>query len=188
MTNRLNIKVDPCKSTGQERHLWLALIAVIILLSSACTEGEPISTSPTASPNVNIRDQNASNSVFGGGGLFAEDPYADGRSIGVNSFLWRASLDTISFMPVSSADPFGGVIITDWYSASEAPNERFKLNVYILGRALRADGVRVAVFRQILASQGGWRDVAIGDDPAIKIEDSILTRARQLRNEVLRAQ
>ena len=188
MTNCLNIKVDPCKSTGHDRHFRLALITVIILLSSACTEGEPVSISPTPSSKVNIRDQNASSSVFGGGGLFAEDPYADGRSIGVNSFLWRASLDTISFMPVSSADPFGGVIITDWYSASEATNERFKLNVYILGRALRADGVRVAVFRQILASHGGWRDVAIGDDPATKIEDSILTRARQLRNEILQAQ
>jgi len=188
MTDRLTIKHEPCKSAGPGRHLLLALIAAITLLSSACTEGEPVSEAPANSPNVNIRDQNASGGVFGGGGFFADDPYADGRSIGVNSFLWRASLDTISFMPVSSADPFGGVIITDWYSASEAPNERFKLNVYILGRALRADGVRVAVFRQILASQGGWRDVAIGDAPATKIEDSILTRARQLRNEVLRAQ
>ena len=91
-------------------------------------------------------------------------------------------------MPVSSADPFGGVIITDWYSASEAPNERFKLNVYILGRSLRADGVRVAVFRQMLSSPGGWRDVAIDDKTATKIEDSILTRARQLRNEILQIQ
>jgi len=188
MTDRLNIKVQPCKLTGWGRHLLLALIAAIALLSSGCTEGEPVTETPEASPKVNIRDQSTPNGVFGGSGLFADDPYADGRSIGVNSFLWRASLDTISFMPVNSADPFGGVIITDWYSASEAPNERFKLNVYILGRALRADGVRVAVFRQILGSQGGWRDVAIGDDPATKIEDSILTRARQLRNEVLQAQ
>ena len=187
MTDRLNIKVESFKLTGRRRHLWLVLIAAITLCSG-CTEGEPVSEAPTASPNVNIKDQNSSSGVFGGSGLFSDDPYADGRSIGVNSFLWRASLDTISFMPVSSADPFGGVIITDWYSASEAPDERFKLNVYILGRALRADGVRVAVFRQILASKGGWRDVAIGDAPATKIEDSILTRARQLRNEVLQAQ
>jgi len=188
MIEPLNIKAEPYKLTGRGRHLLLSLISVFALLSSACTEGDPVSVSPPASSNVNIRDQNSDSGVFGGNGLFADDPYADGRSIGVNSFLWRASLDTISFMPVSSADPFGGVIITDWYSPSEAPNERFKLNVYILGRALRADGVRVAVFRQILASQGGWRDVAIGDAPATEIEDSILTRARQLRNEVLQAQ
>jgi hypothetical protein len=188
MTDLLNIKVKLYKLTSQGRHLLLVPIAIISLLSSACTEGEPVSVSPKPSQNVNIKDQSATSGMFGGGGVFADDPYADGRSIGVNSFLWRASLDTISFMPVSSADPFGGVIITDWYSASEATNERFKLNVYILGRALRADGVRVAVFRQILDSHGGWRDVAIGDAPATKIEDSILTRARQLRNEILQAQ
>lgn len=105
-----------------------------------------------------------------------------GGGIGVNSFLWRASLDTVSFMPVASADPFGGVIITDWHSPAQAPAERFKLNVYILGRALRADGVRVAVFRQVLDG-GAWRDAALPDQTAVSIEDAILTKARQLRNE-----
>jgi hypothetical protein len=186
MTDRLNTKVETSKLTWKYHLYLLVLIVALTLTSSGCTEGEPVSETPTTSKNVNIKDQNA-DGIFGNG-IFADDPYADGRSIGVNSFLWRASLDTISFMPVGSADPFGGVIITDWYSASEAPNERFKLNVYILGRALRADGVRVAVFRQILSSQGGWRDVAINDTTATKIEDSILTRARQLRNEVLRIQ
>ena len=106
-----------------------------------------------------------------------------GGGIGVNTFLWRASLDTIAFMPVTSADPFGGVIITDWYSPSETPMERFKLNVYVLGRALRADGIRVSVFRQVYDSNGNWRDAAVQDDAGRKIEDSVLTRARQLRNE-----
>ena len=173
MTDHLNIKVKT-HNLARRRHLFLlALIVAVTLIISGCTEGEPVSEATATSSNVNIRDQNT-------GGIFGND--------GLNSFLWRASLDTISFMPVSSADPFGGVIITDWYSDSEAPNERFKLNVYILGRALRADGVRVAVFRQILSSQGGWRDVTINDDTATKIEDSILTRARQLRNEILQAQ
>jgi len=188
MTDHLNIKVETYKLTRRGHLFLLALIFTVTLIISGCTEGEPVSQAPATSPNINIKDQNTSSGIFGNDGLFADDPYADGRSIGVNSFLWRASLDTISFMPVSSADPFGGVIITDWYSASEAPNERFKLNVYILGRALRADGVRVAVFRQILSAQSGWRDVSINDDTATKIEDSILTRARQLRNEILQAQ
>lgn len=170
------------------QQLKFTIIAFFALFTCACTQGEPVSKAPTGTPNVNIKDQSSYSGVFGDNGLFADDPYADSRSIGVNSFLWRASLDTISFMPVNSADPFGGVIITDWYSATESPNERFKLNVYILGRALRADGVRVAVFRQILGAEGGWRDVDIGDGPATKIEDSILTRARQLRNELLSAQ
>ena len=88
-----------------------------------------------------VGDPNSRNS--GGGG---------NAGIGVNTFLWRASLDTVSFMPLSSADPFGGVIITDWYSPPEVPSERFKMTVYILDRQLRADGIKVSVFRQQLAS------------------------------------
>lgn len=187
MTNSLNKKFESKKLTFCYQLFLLTLLFAITLVNTGCTEGEPVSEAPVTSSNVNIKDQNTGG-IFGKDGFFADDPYADGRSIGVNSFLWRASLDTISFMPVNSADPFGGVIITDWYSAGEAPNERFKLNIYILGRALRADGVRVAVFRQMLSSQGGWRDVAVDDSTATKIEDSILTRARQLRNEVLQAQ
>ena len=102
----------------------------------------------------------------------------------VNSFLWRASLDTISFMPVAAADPFGGVILTDWYSPAEAPSERFKLNVYILGRALRADGIRVGVFRQV-ENGASWRYAPVAENTNTQIEDAILTRARQLRHETL---
>lgn len=108
-----------------------------------------------------------------------------GGGIGVNGFLWRASLDTIAFMPVSSADPFGGVIITDWYAMPDTPQERFKMNVYILDRALRADGVRVAVFRQVQDGNGGWVDASVPDSANGKIEDAILTRARQLRFDTL---
>ncbi len=112
----------------------------------------------------------------------AAAPVSTSTDIGVNAFLWRASLDTIASMPVNSADPFGGVIITDWHAQPAAPNERFKLNIYILGRALRADGVRVAVFRQVL-SAAGWQDAAVPSTTGSSIEDSILTRARQLRRE-----
>ncbi len=163
----------------------LAIILSSLVLLGACTQGEP---AKPAGGGINIRDQGANSGLFGDGGLFGSDPYPGGRAIGVNSFLWRASLDTISFMPVSSADPFGGVIITDWYSAGDAANERFKLNVYILGRSLRADGVRVAVFRQVQVSPGNWQDSVLSDTTATKIEDAILTRARQLRNELLRTQ
>ena len=105
-----------------------------------------------------------------------------GGGIGVNAYLWRATLDTISFMPVSAADAFGGTIITDWHSQPEAPDERFKINVYILGRSLRADGVKVAVFRQI-QDESGWRDASLPPETGTKIEDAILTKARQLRSE-----
>ena len=116
-------------------------------------------------------DRNPDANGGGGGG---------GGGIGVNVYLWRAALETIDFMPLVQADPFGGVIITDWYAPPETPSERFKLTVYILDRALRADAVKVAVFRQT-GNGGAWTDAAV--DPVTKtgIENSILTRARELR-------
>jgi hypothetical protein len=101
-------------------------------------------------------------------------------TLGVNSYLWHAALDTMSFMPLASADPFGGVIITDWYVAPGAPDERLKVTIYIMDRNLRADGLKVVVFRQTRAGTG-WSDATPNPDTAHKLEDSILTRARELR-------
>jgi hypothetical protein len=112
--------------------------------------------------------------------LFGGKEQADNSGIGVNSFLWRASLDTISFMPLASADPFGGVILTEWYENPDTPGERFKLNITILDKQLRADGVRVAVFKQE-KSGSGWRDAKVGAEMGTSIENAILTRARELR-------
>lgn len=122
-------------------------------------------------------------SIFGEGGIFGKkDDSQDGggSGIAVNSFLWRASLDTVSFMPLASADPFGGTILTDWYVPDDKGNERFKLNVFILTRELRSDGVRVRMFRQI-RKNGTWVDVTNNEAAARQLEDAILTRARQLR-------
>jgi len=83
-------------------------------------------------------------------------------------------------MPLQSADPFGGVIITEWYSAPELPNERMRVTVYILDRNLRADGLKIAVFRQTHAADG-WVDAQVSAETATKLEDAILTRARELR-------
>jgi hypothetical protein len=112
----------------------------------------------------------------GGGGGNGGPP-----GVGVNSYLWRATLDTVSFMPMASADPFGGVIITDWYSPAEATGERFKVNIFILGRELRADGVRCTVFRQKRDASGQWADAPVDQATGINIENAILTRARQMR-------
>jgi hypothetical protein len=108
-----------------------------------------------------------------------------GGGIGVNVYLWRAALETIDFMPLIQADPFGGVIITDWYSPPETPSERFKLTVYILDRVLRADAVRVAAFRQTRDASGAWTDATVDPDTKTGIENSVLTRARELRIAVL---
>lgn len=137
-------------------------------------------------PGTTSYDADKATGIFGPDGLTIfggpETPQGQGGpGIGVNAYLWRASLDTISFMPLSSADPFGGVIITDWYSPPETPNERFKINVRILGRDLRADGVQTSVFRQRLNASGSWVDERVADNTATDLEDAILTRARQLR-------
>lgn len=100
--------------------------------------------------------------------------------IGVNSFLWRATLDTLGFMPVASADPFGGTYITEWHANTERPLERFKIQVFILDTRLRADGIAVQVFRQI-NNGATWVDASVDPDTPLQIENAILTRARQLR-------
>ena len=100
-------------------------------------------------------------------------------SMGVNAYLWRASLETLDFMPLEQVDPFGGVIVTDYYSSAEAPTERFKANVYILDTALRADALKVSIFKQVNQG-GGWQDASVDADTARQIENSILSRARQL--------
>ena len=102
-------------------------------------------------------------------------------SIGVNAYLWRASLDTLAFMPLASADPYGGIIITDWYASPEQPTERFKATVYILDTRLRADGLNVSVHRQSRNGQGEWIDASTASTTEESIENAILLRARQLR-------
>ena len=102
------------------------------------------------------------------------------RTLGVNSYLWQAALDTFSFLPVEKADPFGGVVISGWYSPPNSPNERMKVTIYIMDRALRADGLKVKVFRQIRIG-AEWQYVQANPDIGRQLEDAILSRARQLR-------
>ncbi len=158
------------------------------LVLAACAGLDVDPTYPTregqrADPNP----QGERDTVFGPGGfnLFGNDTKPaqgeGGSGIGVNHFLWRASLDTFAFMPLNSADPFGGVIITDWFSPQGTPNERFKMTIYILDRRLRADGIKVAVFRQLRTGANGWDDSTVNSQTAIDLENAILTRARQMR-------
>ena len=101
-------------------------------------------------------------------------------SIGVNAYLWRAAIDTLSFAPLLQADSNGGVIVTDWYTSPQNPGERIKLTVSILDQDLRADALRVAASRQV--NQGGtWVDAPVAAATVQKLEDIILTRARDLR-------
>lgn len=115
---------------------------------------------------------------FGGG---KKNDSATASPLGVNSFLWRATLDTLSFMPLASADPFGGVIITDWYEDGKNASERYKINAIILDKTLRADGIKITLFKQSMDKKGVWRDKKSDASDARKIEDTILTRARELK-------
>ncbi|OYV34513.1 MAG: hypothetical protein B7Z81_09940 [Acidocella sp. 20-61-6] len=122
-----------------------------------------------------------------GGSLFT---FGKGNSSGgnantqvqVNAYLWRASLDTLAFMPLVSADPFGGVIITDWYTPPASPDERFKVNAYILSKQLTANAVQVSVFRQVRQS-GQWVDAPADPAVASGLENRILAQAANLQAE-----
>ncbi len=171
-------------------RLLMGVAGLALVLAAGCGGVETTPVTDDDLKNSEERRRDSAGKMFGDDALTfgpgtdkgAVDP--GGGGIGVNSFLWRASLDTISFMPLTQADPFGGVIITDWYTPEESPGERYKLNVYILDRQLRADGLRVAVFKQRRTPAGTWQDVNVPGDAARKLEDAILTRARQMRIDV----
>ncbi|MGE3689792.1 MAG: DUF3576 domain-containing protein [Novosphingobium sp.] len=126
-------------------------------------------------------------SACGGGGkkrLRADLAASQVTTIGVNSYLWRASLDALSFMPLLQTDSNGGVIVTDWYANPNNPGERVKVTVTILDRDLRADALRVAASRQV-AQGGGWVDAPVQAATVQRLEDIILTKARDLRRDAI---
>ena len=102
------------------------------------------------------------------------------QGIGVNGYLWRASLDTLSFMPLVTADPWGGVINYDWYINPQTPNERFKATVFILDTRLRADALNVTVVKEVRGADGQWTGAPVAAQTEADLENAILTKARQL--------
>jgi len=105
-------------------------------------------------------------------------------TIGVNSYLWRASLETLSFMPLTQADSAGGVIVTDWYANPASPEERVKVSVSILDQDLRADALRIAASRQVLQN-GTWMEAPVQAATVQRLEDIILTKARDIRRSAV---
>jgi hypothetical protein len=173
-------------------RIWrrnLRILRNIILAASlpgalaACSHTPQPTTASIYNPETNgLPPQQAGGSgslfTFGGGSKSS----AAGTGIQVNAYLWRATLDTLSFMPLVSADPFGGVIITDWYSPPGTPGERFKANAYILSQQMSANAVQVSVFHQI--QQGGqWTDAPADPSTASGLEDRILAHAADLQAE-----
>ncbi len=121
--------------------------------------------------------------IFGGGDS-GREPEPLTTAIGVNAFLWRATLETLSFMPIEDANPAAAVILTGWHSVPESPDERVRVAVRFLSEALRADGIKVSVVRQ-RKSGDGWVSQPVQAATALQVEEAILTRARELRVEQL---
>jgi hypothetical protein len=175
------------------KHAKIILPLAALTLALAACEGAKVESKYPTSSSREKGDggiYKEPETIFGDGkGIFStrrddNESNDNGGNIGVNTYLWRASLDTVSFMPIASADPFGGTILTDWYEDPATPGERFKLTVLILDRELKADGVRVRVFKQT-GSGSTWKDAPASEEMARKLEDSILTRARQMRTKKL---
>ena len=143
-----------------------SLAALAGLLTLTACGGKSTSATGTGQPPPGL----------GGGGK----NNAQAPGIVVNAYLWRATLDTLSFMPLAYADPFGGVIITDWYSPPATPNERFKANAYILSGEMNADAVQVTLFHQV-QQNGQWQDAPVDPNTVSGLEDRILARAADLR-------
>jgi hypothetical protein len=159
-----------------------ALVLAGALALAGCGQTEAVFPDKDRGESAPRMSNEKRETIFGPEGLFGKSkPDNQGVGIGVNAFLWRASLDTVSFMPITTADAFGGTIITDWYQLPETPSERYKVNVFILDRQLRADGVKVSLFKQVKDASGTWIDVRTDPKMVIDLENSILTRARQLR-------
>ena len=126
-------------------------------------------------------DESFVGNIFKDFGFGNKGASGGGGGIGVNTHLWKATLDTLSFMPLLSADPFGGVIITDWHSNSEVSKEKFKIVAYILGKELRVNAIKVAVFKKIKNENGNWVDKKSNKTLQNKVEDAILTKARKYK-------
>lgn len=170
------------------RNLRVAVSIATITVLGACSQLQSVYPDKRTGEHdtTPVWGDQKENTLFGPGGLALlggdkKKGEEAGNGINVNAYLWRASLDTIDFIPLASADPFGGVIITDWYAPPESPTERFKMTVFIMDRTLRSDGVHVSVFRQVQNSAGEWADAPVEKKTAVDMENAILTRARELR-------
>lgn len=121
--------------------------------------------------------------IFGASGFQFGRPAApeEESGIGVSVYLWRASLDSLKALPLRSADPFGGLIQTEWYEPADTPGQRLRVDLRIQSPVLTADGVSASVFRQNIDDDGAWRDAPVDSATAVQLEETILKRARELR-------
>jgi len=165
------------------------LTAVAVALAASLGGcGEGYTTAGHQNEHMGYEDSGAGHVTGGSGGLLnfgigGNKASSDQASaLAVNAYLWRGALDTLKFMPLSSADPFGGVIITDWWTPPSSPGERFKATAYVVSRQLRADGIRVSLFRQV-QQNGQWVDAPVDPAKPSDLENMVLAKARELRSQ-----
>jgi hypothetical protein len=163
-----------------QRIAVLLVCAVSVGALAACDNGEQGGPHRNAHQGREPGQQYSGFSLFGSGNKAASGDQTEG--LAVNAYLWRGALETLKFMPLTSADPFGGVIITDWWTPPTSPSERFKATAYVVSRQLRTDGIRVSLFRQ--TQQGGqWVDAPVDPGKPTELENMVLAKARELRAE-----
>lgn len=164
---------------------FAALIGLTLVLVG-CESSSPYESTESAGPVQSGQiEQRGTSAPVGQRAAFTRQSGNNLRTgqVQVNGYLWRAALDTVSFMPLSSADPYGGAIITDWYTPPETPDERLKVTVLVRGESLVSDGVKVTIFRQTKDPAGLWADTAVDQNTQVDMENIILSQARALRNE-----
>lgn len=166
-------------------------IAAVLLATAGCGGNKNYAAKEDSSPRSGPKNQydEREEGIFGPGGvtlgsILSSNSGTDSPGAGsmpVNRYLWHATLDTLSFLPLASTDPFTGVIATDWGATPNATGERFKVTAYMLSPALSASSLKVAVYREVRSEAGTWVPATVNTDTPKKIEDAILTRARQIR-------
>ena len=152
------------------RLLSLGLVAASLSLSACGFIRDDINKTLGRAPTDNVRQADLAASQV--------------TTIGVNAYLWRAALETLAFAPTAQVDSAGGVIVTDWYTNPNSPSERMKVTATILDRDLRADALRVAASRQVMQN-GQWVEAPVAAATVQKLEEIILTKARDLRRNAI---
>lgn len=163
----------------------IAAASGVLLIVAGCSSSQ---NAPAETPNFPVSQQDRQK--YGAGGFEGRSSLKDlifseradnGDGLPVNKYLWRASLDTLSFLPLSSTDPFSGVIATEWGASPDAPNERVRVTAYVEGKELTARALDVSVFRETLSPTGAWVSATVNPQTAEQVKDKILLRARELR-------
>ncbi len=182
----------PVKPSRRGGLAAIALAAIALATAGCDRDLSPPEDYVSPSPNVGQNARGEPNdTIFGtdginigdaiDGSLLEGEEQPGGGALPVNRYLWQASLDTLSFMPLASTDPFTGVIATEWATTPENPGQRFKVTAYILSHELQASSLRVAVFREDRTVDGIWVPRPVSTETVTRLEDAILTRSRQIR-------